>query len=126
MNIERHNGTLSISGLRELCASNARSFRDETRAALDSELKTIEIDLSQAGFVDSSGLGALVSLYKAANQRNHNGGVTVRLLHPPAPVQQVLELTRMHHLFEIVQRNGSPSHDPGPAQAASEKCPSHS
>ncbi len=109
MNLERQNGTLSITGLRELCATNARSFRNEVSAALHSGLRTIEIDLSQAGFVDSSGLGALVSLYKAANERNQNGGVTVRLLHPPPPVQQVLELTRMHHLFEIVQRNGPPA-----------------
>jgi anti-sigma B factor antagonist len=100
---------LSITGLRELCATNARSFREEVSIALHSELKTIEIDLSQAGLVDSSGLGALVSLYKTANSRNHDGGVTVRLLHPPPPVQQVLELTRMHHLFEIVPRNGSPA-----------------
>jgi|SRR5205809_6055598 len=109
MNLERQNGTLSITGLRELCATNARSFRREVSTALDSELQTIEIDLSQAGFVDSSGLGALVSLYKAANERNLNGGVTVRLLHPPPPVQQVLELTRIHHLFEIVHRNAPPA-----------------
>jgi anti-sigma B factor antagonist len=124
MNIERQNGTLNITGLRELCATNARSFRKEISAALYPELKTIQIDLSQAGFVDSSGLGALVSLYKAANQGNHNGGVTVRLLHPPTPVQQVFELTRAHHLFEIVLRNGSPSpHGESAGHAASENPP---
>jgi anti-sigma B factor antagonist len=124
MNIERQNGSLNITGLRELCAANARSFRKEVSAAFYPELKTIQIDLSQAGFVDSSGLGALVSLYKAANQGNHHGGVTVRLLHPPSPVQQVFELTRAHHLFEIVLRNGSPSpHGESASRSASENPP---
>ena len=106
MEIHRQNGTLNVNGLRELSAANARSFRNEVCAVLAPELKSIEIDLSQASIVDSCGLGALVSLYKAANEHNRNGGVTVRLLNPQPPVQQVFELTRMHHLFEIVQKNG--------------------
>jgi len=30
----------------------------------------------------------------------------LRLLNLQPPVQQMFELTRMHHLFEIVSRNG--------------------
>jgi anti-anti-sigma factor len=102
MDIQRHNGTLSIRTLRELSAANARSFRNEVCAVLAPGLKSIEIDLTQTHAVDSCGLGALVSLYKAANERGHQGGVRVRLLNPQPQVQQLLELTRMHHLFEIV------------------------
>ena len=112
MNIHRHNGTLSVSEIRELSAANARSFRNGVCAALDAHLNTIEIDLSQAGSVDSCGLGALVSLYKAANDRNRNGGVNVRLLNPKPPVQQMFELTRMHHLFEIVPHAEVPPSHP--------------
>lgn len=108
MKIQQSNGTLRIIGLRELSVANAHSFRDEASAALDPELEAVEIDFSETGLVDSCGLGALVSLYKAANHVNNNGGVTMRLLNPPPPVQQVFELTRMHHLFEIVRRNGEP------------------
>ncbi|MEW6304974.1 MAG: STAS domain-containing protein [Verrucomicrobiota bacterium] len=109
MRIEQQGQTLNVSGIRELGAANANLFRDEVHAALPGELRMIEIDLSQTNFVDSCGLGALVSLYKRANQQN--GGITVRLLNPTPSVQQVLELTRMHHLFEIVQRNNaSPNH----------------
>lgn len=103
MQIQRHNGTLSVNGVRELSAANARSFRNEVCAALSAGLKTIEIELSQADHVDSCGLGALVSLYKAANDWSRNGDtVAVRLLNPQPPVQQVFELTRMHLMFEIV------------------------
>jgi anti-anti-sigma factor len=108
MEIQRHNGTLTIGGLRELTPANAAEFRKKARAALAPELKSIEIDLSEAGSVDSSGLAALVAVYKMANKLNRNGGVSLRLLDPRPHVQQLIELTRMHHLFEIVVRPRSP------------------
>jgi anti-sigma B factor antagonist len=118
MNIQRQDGTLTITGLRELSAANAHSFREEASAALRPHLEAVEIDFSEAGLVDSCGLGALVSLYKTANHINNNGGVTMRLLNPPPPVQQMFELTRMHHLFEIVRRNEEPDAPPPVAPPA--------
>ena len=94
--------TLRISGVKELAAANADAFHDEVRAALPPTLHAIEIDLSETSFVDSRGLGALVSLYNTANHRN--GGIRVRLLNPTRAVQQLFELTRMHRMFEIVPR----------------------
>jgi anti-anti-sigma factor len=51
--------------------------------------------------MDSSGLGALFALYRATAQRD---GVTLRLLSPMPEIQQLLELTQMQQLFEIVRR----------------------
>jgi anti-sigma B factor antagonist len=90
--------TLRISGIRELGTANSDTFRDQARAALTPAQKNIEIDLSQMLFLDSCGLGALISLHKTACSRDGQ----VRLLHPTPAVQQILELTRMHRLFEIV------------------------
>jgi anti-sigma B factor antagonist len=92
--------TLHISGIKELAAANSNSFRDQVRAALTEPQRIIEIDLSETMFVDSCGLGALISLHKTACSRNG----LVRLLNPTPPVQQILELTRMHRIFEIVKR----------------------
>ena len=105
---------MSVRGVRELSALNARMFRNTVCARLAPELKSIEIDLSQTGLVDSCGLGALVSLHKAANDQARGGGVVIRLVHPRPPVQQVFELTRMHHLFEIVLPNGGPANGSAP------------
>ncbi len=125
MEIQRQNGTLTVNGVGELSAANARFFRNEICAMLVPELARIEIDLSQTSFVDSSGLGALVSVYKAANEHRRPGGVRMRLLNPPPAVQQVFELTRMHHLFEIVPGEGeseagsaTPEHHVEPAGSA--------
>ena len=105
MEIQRHNGTLSVGVIRELTAANARALRHEVCARIEPELNVIEIDLSESTVVDSCGLAALVSVFKEANEKEKNGGISIRLLNPQPQVRQMLELTRLHHLFEIVQTN---------------------
>jgi len=97
MKVQIQGDTLTITGVKELGAANSQAFRDQVRAALTDRQKNIEIDLSQTMFIDSCGLGALISLHKTACSRN---GV-VRLLNPTPPVEQILDLTRMHRIFEV-------------------------
>jgi len=100
MKLEVRGDTLSISGVRELNAANADDFRDQIRAALSGSQRNIEIDLSQAVLLDSCGLNALISLHKTACSRKG----LLRLVNPSSAVQQIFELTRMHRIFEIVQK----------------------
>ena len=99
MKIQSNGDTVRASAIAELSAANANSFRDEARHAFGREQRNIEVDLSQTTAVDSCGLGALVALHKTASAR---GGV-LRLLNPTPPVLQILELTRMHRIFEVVK-----------------------
>ena len=99
MKIESQADTIHVSEIKELGAGNSHDFRDRVRGALKEAHKNIEIDLSQTNFVDSSGLGALIALHKTACGRNGK----IRLLRPQPSVQQLLELTRMHRIFEIVK-----------------------
>ena len=87
-----------VTGLVELVAVNAAQVRDEIRAALPSTSLCLDLDLSTMTFLDSSGLGTLISLHKTMRTRNG----TVRLIKPAPNVQQILELTRLHRVFEIV------------------------
>jgi anti-sigma B factor antagonist len=99
MKIEHDGNHLRVSEIAELNAINASTFRDEVRAAMPTSPESIEIDLSQTRFVDSSGLGALFALYKTAT--TGHDGVALRLLNPRPPIQQLFELTQLHQLFEI-------------------------
>ena len=99
MNTQPQGNTLVVTGVTELSAGNAGGFRDQVRAAMVGGLNSMDIDLSQVEFVDSAGLGALVALRKTACERNGK----VRLTNPSAHVQQILELTRLHRVFEIVR-----------------------
>ena len=99
MKMEAHGDTLRISGLTELDATNSTDVCGRIRAALHSSQKHIEIDLSQTAYLDSCGLGALIALHKTACSRAGN----VRLLSPLPPVQEVLKLTRLGKIFEILK-----------------------
>jgi anti-sigma B factor antagonist len=98
MKLEAQGETINISGIKELGAANSQNFRDQVKGAMSDLHRNIQIDLSETMFVDSCGLGALISLHKTTCGRN---GI-VRLMNPTPPVQQILELTRMHRIFEIV------------------------
>src|SRR5213594_1866522 len=111
MKFHNQNDTVRISEIDELGSATARSFRDEVQAALPPSVKQIEIDLSQTSFMDSCGLGALAGLYRTVSGPNTEP--IVRLFNPTAPLQQLLELTRMNRLFEIVhQAANSPDQRP--------------
>ena len=98
MNTERKDTTLHVSDIRELTAGTAPDVKSHLRLHFADGLMNIDFDCSSLMFVDSSGLGALISMQKLANER---GGM-LRLLHPKPTVVQVLELTRLHRVFEIV------------------------
>ena len=99
MNIQnKDTQTTVVSGLLELVAANAAQVRDEIRAALPATTLYLDLELSTLTFLDSSGLGTLISLHKTLRSRNG----TVRLIKPAPNVQQILELTRLHRVFEIV------------------------
>ncbi|HWA10528.1 MAG TPA: STAS domain-containing protein [Opitutaceae bacterium] len=102
MKIANTGQCLSISEIPELTAVNSADFREEVHSSLQPEFPAvIEIDLSDTRFVDSSGLGALFALYRTIGE---DGAVVLRLLNPKPEIQQLLELTQMQELFEIVQR----------------------
>ena len=94
---------LWIDGIRELNQRNALVILQTVNAALTNKVKVIVIDLSQTVFLDSHGVGALIGL---RNMMVRRGG-TVRLLNPSPLVKQVLDLTRLHRVLDIVKSEQS-------------------
>ena len=101
MKISNEAQTLRISDIPELTAVNSGAFREQVNTALRESPTLVEIDLSKTRFLDSSGLGALFALYRSVGD---SSGTTLRLLNPTPEIRQLLELTQMQQLFEIVQR----------------------
>ena len=99
MTPEDPNTVLKVSAPSELTAVTFTPFRETTRAGITAAHKRLDVDLEATSFVDSSGLGALIALHKAMESRNGS----VRLINPKQSVMQLLELTRMHRMFEIVR-----------------------
>lgn len=88
----------AITAPAELCSATASQWKERVAKDLDIENQEACIDLSQTRFIDSSGLGVLLSLNKTVRAR---GGV-LKLLNPSSAVAQLIELTRLHRVFEIV------------------------
>ena len=72
------------------------------RDSLDLEIKPgheeVCIDLSKTRFIDSSGLGVLLTLNKNLRAR----GASLKLINPSSAVCQLIELTRLHRVFEMI------------------------
>lgn len=92
--------TLRVTDVAELNATIAAQLRDQVRAELKADTQSVELDLSDTKFVDSSGLGALIAIQKTLSARNGS----VLIVNPTSTVVQILELTRLHRVLEIVRR----------------------
>ncbi len=80
----------------QLDASNAKEFKRDMAPLLE-PCRRVIFDLVQLRFVDSSGLGAILS---SLRQLNANGG-DLKLCGMSKPVRALFELVRMHKIFEI-------------------------
>ena len=98
LSTEARDGRTVIS-LREerLDAHNSGELRDKILSMLEAGGQQVVVDLSGVSFIDSSGLGALLSGYKNATLRS--GSFVLAGLQPR--VRSMFELTRLHRVFEI-------------------------
>ena len=98
LNTETRNGkTLLRLKEERLDAQNSGQLRDTILRLLETGDAHLVIDLTDVRFIDSSGLGALLSGYKNATLRA--GSFVLAGLQPR--VQSMFELTRLHRVFEI-------------------------
>lgn len=87
-----------VIDLREdnLDASNVREFREAVQSLIQDRTRVV-LDLEGVKFVDSSGLGALISCLRQLNGRDGD----LRLCAMSATVRALFELMRMHRVFNI-------------------------
>jgi anti-sigma B factor antagonist len=93
----REGRTILLVGEERLDASNSADLRETMLNILEAGGQQLVIDLSQVNFIDSSGLGALLSGFKSANL--HSGSLVLAALQ--SRVQSMFELTRLHRVFDI-------------------------
>jgi anti-sigma B factor antagonist len=85
-----------------LSAENAEAFAREMGAVSEAEEGRVVLDLARVGFMDSTGLGALVRVAKG-----RGGRAPLELAAPSPAVRKVLELTRMTRIFTIHDEAGA-------------------
>jgi anti-sigma B factor antagonist len=89
--------TVQVDG--QLIVGNRHELKELVQAALDRGDRRLLIDFSRTGYIDSSGLGALVSISK----RIRETGGELRLAGLNDDLRSLFELTKLDTLFTITE-----------------------
>lgn len=92
--LQNHRLIVTLSGVLDLATRNKLVSR--VTGALTADVEVIRIDTRQLESCDSSGLSALLELYRAATAE----GLYLYLADPHAVIRTVLETTGLAHLTE--------------------------
>ncbi|EGH3576872.1 STAS domain-containing protein [Salmonella enterica] len=88
--------------VRRLDASVAAGFKEAIAREIGEDRKALIVDFSKIDFIDSSGLGALVSLLKMMNGK---GDMLLCALNPG--IHNMFVMTRMDRIFRILPDRAS-------------------
>ena len=94
---ERGVVTLGVDG--QLIVGNRHELKQKVLDALEGGARRFVIDFTQTGYIDSSGLGVLVSLSKKIREQ----GGELRLAGLNEDLQTLFELTKLDTLFSITR-----------------------
>jgi anti-sigma B factor antagonist len=87
---------IALPTAKSLDASNVQAFRNAIVPQLEQYDKVV-LDLSNIEFIDSAGVGTLISCLRIVTERQGQ----LRLCGLNRAVQALFELMRMHRLFEV-------------------------
>jgi anti-sigma B factor antagonist len=93
------NGVVVVQVEGQLIVGNRHELKDLVQAALERGDRRLLIDFSGTGYIDSSGLGALVSISK----RIREVGGELRLSGLNDDLRSLFELTKLDTLFAITE-----------------------
>ncbi|MBX7172172.1 MAG: STAS domain-containing protein [Pyrinomonadaceae bacterium] len=79
-----------------LDANTVSEFKSEINNVIQSEYHVV-FDMSKVNFVDSSGIGAILSCLRKLNSE----GGDLKICALTKPVRALFELVRMHKIFDI-------------------------
>jgi anti-sigma B factor antagonist len=106
-------GDIVVIGVEgQLVAGNRQQLKQKVGEELERGSRRFLIDFADTGYVDSAGLGVLVSLSKKIREVDGE----LRLTNLSDDLRMLFELTRLDTLFELADR-GSASEAPPSADA---------
>jgi anti-sigma B factor antagonist len=101
LSTEKNGDETIVRGTGKITAATADHFQSTIRGVIPGA-KRIVLDLTGVEYIDSSGLGALVSVYMAAGRAH----CELELANPKPRVRDLLNLTKLASIFEGHQFGG--------------------
>jgi anti-sigma B factor antagonist len=93
----RSGDTVVVGVEGQLIAGNRQQLRDAITTELDRGAKAFVIDFAETGYIDSAGLGALVSISKRVRESQ----ATLSLTNLNDDLHTLFELTKLDTLFDL-------------------------
>src|SRR5918992_1870439 len=97
LSVRENQGVTVVMVSGEMNAGNSTQLEEELDHLLTEGSRKLVIDLGKVGFMNSSGLAALVRYYKLA--RSNCGDICLAALQPP--VRQAFQLSRLDRVFDL-------------------------
>ncbi|GAB1341173.1 STAS domain-containing protein [Gemmatimonas sp.] len=95
--LERTDDVMIVTVDGQLVVTNRQEFKQAILDAVEQGVKLVVVDFTDSGYIDSSGLGALVSL----SRRLREGNGDLRLVGLNDDLRTLFELTRLDALFPL-------------------------
>jgi len=95
--VRRAAGDMIVHLTGEIDLNHSPSFHESLVDLSHENPKRLIVDLSQVAYIDSSGVGALVEVFR----RLKRNGSTMVLVAPSERVSSVLEITKLDQFFTI-------------------------
>ena len=95
--MQHENGVLVVDVDGQLVVSNRQELKQKVLDELEGGERKFLIDFEKTGYIDSSGLGVLVSLSKKIREQ----GGELRLVSLNDDLKTLFELTKLDTLFQI-------------------------
>ena len=104
--IELNNSTLTLSIFGDLDASGSRKVQPDIDDVITNDLHPeVEVDFSQVEFLDSSGVGAIVYMFKRLTERERN----MRLENVSGQPLEIMNLLRIGHAIPVNSKKAANS-----------------
>jgi anti-anti-sigma factor len=92
---QKSDDSVTVKCRGRVVSNTAQLLQEEVRGLI-AQYKTIQLDLSEVSYMDSSGLGALVGLYVSAKR----AGKQLKLINLSDRILELLRLTKLISVFE--------------------------
>lgn len=95
MNIIKEDGIIYIDG--ELDIFNAQDVRVKILEDYEKEKRDLVLDFSKVTFMDSTGLGVLISIQKTLNDDGHK----LKIVNVDPKIKKIFVITELDEVFDI-------------------------
>ena len=103
LKIRKNNDVYIIDVNGEMDLYNSYKLKDLVMKMVNKKIQKIVINLENVGYIDSSGIGALIFIYSAIQKRN----AKFLIANVHGSVKKVIELTKLMSYLPIIDKVGN-------------------